>query len=61
MVAGRFRPGAEQVFPDARLAVYSTWAEQRSRTRPAERYDNYEAILDYGCLALDAKLGKNII
>ena len=36
MVAGRFRPGAEQVFPDARLAVYSTWAEQRSRRRPQE-------------------------
>jgi hypothetical protein len=34
------------------------WMRWRTYNRYAERYDNYDAILDYGCAALVAKLGK---
>ena len=35
------------------------WMRWSTYNRHVERYDNYEAILDYGCAALAAKLGKN--
>ena len=35
------------------------WMRWSTYNRYVERYDNYESILDYGCFALAAKLGKN--
>jgi hypothetical protein len=35
------------------------WMRWSTYNRYVERYDNYETILDYGCCALAAKLGKN--
>ena len=35
------------------------WMRWSTYNLYVERYDNYEAILDYGCAALAAKLGKN--
>ena len=38
------------------------WMRWSTYNRHVERYEDYEAILDYGCAALAAKLlGKNII
>jgi len=35
------------------------WMRWSTYNRYVERYNNYEAILDYGTAALVAKLGKN--
>jgi hypothetical protein len=35
------------------------WMRWPTYNRYVQRYDNYESILDDGCLALAAKLGKN--
>jgi hypothetical protein len=35
------------------------WMRWSTYNRYVERFDNYENILDYGCVALAAKLGKN--
>ena len=35
------------------------WMRWATYNRHVDRYDRYEDILDYGCVALAAKLGKN--
>jgi hypothetical protein len=35
------------------------WMRWETYNRHVARYDHYEDILDYGCVALAAKLGKD--
>jgi hypothetical protein len=37
------------------------WMRWSTYNRYVERYDNYEAVLDYGCAELAAKLGKKFL